>query len=75
MDGIYNIMMGDRGRIIIPAEVREKADLTRRSPLVLMDCPDGLILLTHKQLLTRVREDLQIPCPPPETLAVAHTCA
>lgn len=51
-------MMGDRGRIVVPAEVRENANLTLRTPLVLVDCPDGLILLTREQLLTRVREDL-----------------
>ena len=58
MNGIYNITMGDRGRIVVPAEVRENANLTSQSPLVLLDCSDGLILLTREQLLARVREDL-----------------
>ena len=51
-------MMGDRGRIVVPAEVRERAGLAAGTPLVLLESSGGLILLTREQLRARVREDL-----------------
>jgi len=50
--------MGDRGRLVVPAEVRERAGLTEGTPLVLFETPTGLALLTREQLLARVRADL-----------------
>lgn len=50
--------MGDRGRIVVPAEVRERAGLEAGTPLVLIEAPDGLILLTREQLKARVRAEL-----------------
>lgn len=52
------MVVGDRGRIVVPAEVRERAGLTQGTPLVLLDTPDGLVLLTREQLLVRVRSEL-----------------
>ena len=50
--------MGDRGRIVVPAAVRERAGLVAGSPMVLLESPDGLVLLTREQLRDRVRNDL-----------------
>jgi AbrB family looped-hinge helix DNA binding protein len=50
--------MGDRGRIVIPAEVRERAGLVEGTPLVLVETPEGIALLTRAQLLDRVRREL-----------------
>jgi AbrB family looped-hinge helix DNA binding protein len=50
--------VGDRGRIVVPAEVRERAGLEAGTPLVLIEAPDGLILLTREQLKARVRAEL-----------------
>ncbi|HJP41656.1 MAG TPA: AbrB/MazE/SpoVT family DNA-binding domain-containing protein [Dehalococcoidia bacterium] len=50
--------MGDRGRIVVPAEVRKRAGLREKTPLVLLDTPGGLILLTREQLRDRVRGEL-----------------
>lgn len=58
MDGAYPIQMGDRGRVVVPAPVRERAGLVEGTPLVLIETPDGLLLLTREQLLTRVRREL-----------------
>ena len=58
MSGTYAVVMGDRGRIVVPAEVRERAGLAAGTPLVLLESSDGLILLTREQLRARVREDL-----------------
>lgn len=51
-------MVGDRGRIVVPAEVRERQGLVEGTPLVLLDTPAGLVLLTRGQLRQRVREEL-----------------
>lgn len=58
MSGTHTVVVGDRGRIVVPAEVRESAGLTEGTPLVLLDTPDGLVLLTREQLLARVRDEL-----------------
>ena len=50
--------MGDRGRIVVPAAVRERAGLVAGSPMVMVESPDGLVLLTREQLRDRVRRDL-----------------
>jgi bifunctional DNA-binding transcriptional regulator/antitoxin component of YhaV-PrlF toxin-antitoxin module len=43
---------------VVPAEVRERAGLYAGTPLVLIETPDGLILLTREQLKARVRAEL-----------------
>jgi AbrB family looped-hinge helix DNA binding protein len=57
MSGTYTVTVGDRGRIVVPQEVRKSADLHAGTSLVLLDTPDGLVLLTQKQLLARVRSE------------------
>ena len=50
--------VGDRGRIVVPADVRTRAGLTEGTPLVLLETPDGLVLMTREQLRRRVRGEL-----------------
>lgn len=57
MDGIYAVVMGDRGRIVVPAAVRERAGLSAGTPLV-VESSEGLILLTREQLRARIRDEL-----------------
>jgi len=52
-------MVGDRGRIVVPADVRERAGLVEGTPLMLLETPTGLVLLTRDQLRARVRADLE----------------
>lgn len=59
MSGTYTVVVGDRGRIVVPAEVRERAGLSEGTPLVLLDTPSGLVLLTREQLRARVRLELE----------------
>jgi AbrB family looped-hinge helix DNA binding protein len=58
MNGTYQIMMGDRGRLVIPAELRERAGLSEGTALILLETPTGLVLLTRPQLQELVRADL-----------------
>lgn len=42
----------------MPAEVRARRGLVEGTQLMLLETPDGLLLLTREQLLDRVRADL-----------------
>lgn len=42
----------------MPAEVRARRGLVEGAQLMLIETPDGLLLLTREQLLDRVRADL-----------------
>ncbi len=43
---------------MVPAEVRERARLVEGTALVMLDTPDGIVLLTRDQLRARVQADL-----------------
>jgi AbrB family looped-hinge helix DNA binding protein len=51
--------MGDRGRLVIPAQVRERIGLDEGTPVILFDTAAGLVLLTRSQLRERVRVNLE----------------
>ncbi|MCY3960351.1 MAG: AbrB/MazE/SpoVT family DNA-binding domain-containing protein [bacterium] len=59
MGGTHTLIVGDRGRIVVPAAAREEAGLVEGTALVLLATPGGLVLLTREQLLARVREELE----------------
>lgn len=50
--------MGDRGRLVVPAALRARAELEAGTPLTLVDTPRGIVILTRAQLRDWVREDL-----------------
>jgi AbrB family looped-hinge helix DNA binding protein len=58
MSGTFNVSMGDRGRLVVPAELRERLGLVEGRPLLILDTPGGLVLLTREQLKARVRDEL-----------------
>lgn len=43
---------------MVPADVRERAGIVTGTPLVLLETPTGLVLLTREQLRARVRDEL-----------------
>ena len=53
--------VGDRGRLVLPADVRERYGIGEGTELVLVESPEGLALLTRDQLKRRVRADLAGP--------------
>ena len=59
MSGIYRVRVGDRGRLVIPAELREKAAWSEGRSLVLFETPGGVVMLTRDQLKGLVRSDLE----------------
>jgi AbrB family looped-hinge helix DNA binding protein len=58
MSGTYQTTVGDRGRLVIPAELRDRAGLTEGTALTLIETPGGVVLLTRPQLRALVRADL-----------------
>jgi len=59
MSGTYPVVMGDRGRLVVPAELRERLHLEPGVPLVLIESPHGLVLATREQVKRLVRESLR----------------
>ncbi|MDR3069851.1 MAG: AbrB/MazE/SpoVT family DNA-binding domain-containing protein [Propionibacteriaceae bacterium] len=59
MSGTTALKMGDRGRLVIPVDVRQRFNLSAGTPLVLLETPSGLAILTQDQLKARVRADYQ----------------
>ena len=52
------ILVGDRGSIVIPAAVRDRAGLAAGTVLCLFETPGGLVLLKRHQLRDRVLAEL-----------------
>ncbi len=75
MDGTWTVTMGDRGRLVVPAEVRDRAGLAEGTTLVLLESAGGLVLLTRQQLRDRVREELAGTDLVSELLAERRTAA
>jgi AbrB family looped-hinge helix DNA binding protein len=50
--------MGDRGRLVVPAELRQRAGLDPGTPLVLLDTERGVVVVTREQLRDLVADDL-----------------
>lgn len=58
MSGTHQVVVGDRGRMVVPAEVRQRAGISEGTVLVMLETPAGLVLMTRAQLRERVRADL-----------------
>lgn len=58
MSGTYQVVMGDRGRLVIPAELRHHLGLDPGTSLVLVETAHGVLLATRGQMKNLVRSDL-----------------
>lgn len=67
--------VGDRGRLVLPADVRERYGIAEGTELVLVDSPEGLALLTRDQLKRRVRANLAGPSLVEDLLADRRSAA
>lgn len=61
MSGTYAVTMGDRGRLVIPAELRERLGLAPGVELLMLETEDGLVLSTRDQAKRMVRARLAGP--------------
>lgn len=67
--------MGDRGRLVVPAELRERLHLEAGTPMILVESPRGLVLATREQLKQLIREQLAGPSLVEELLAERRSAA
>lgn len=58
MSGTYAVTMGDRGRLVIPAEVRARTHLDAGAPLVLVETDGGLVVMSRDQARDHLRRQL-----------------
>ncbi len=52
------MVMGDRGRLVVPVELRERLSLAAGTPLLLLDSPSGVVLLTREQAKALLHQNL-----------------
>lgn len=55
----HAVSLGDRGRFVIPAEVRERHGWTSGEPLVAIDTDAGVLVMSVKEGLTWLRSRLE----------------
>ncbi len=53
------MVVGDRGRLVLPADVRDRAKLPTGTALTVVETDRGIILMTRDQLRSWVRQDLE----------------
>ncbi|HVD24012.1 MAG TPA: AbrB/MazE/SpoVT family DNA-binding domain-containing protein [Lapillicoccus sp.] len=54
----FQLVMGDRGRLVVPAELRNRWGLEAGSTLLLVETPEALVLATREQVKRLVRRQL-----------------
>lgn len=59
MSGMYAVKMGDRGRLVIPAELRQRAGMHEGAAITLIETPRGVVLMRREQLRDAVRDELE----------------
>jgi AbrB family looped-hinge helix DNA binding protein len=59
MSGTHTLRVGNRGRIVLPAELRQRRNWPEGTPLVAVDTDRGVILTSRDELEKIVREQLE----------------
>lgn len=59
MSGTPVVVVGKKGRIVIPAEIRQRRGWTEGAVLVAVESDQGVILIARSELQAIVREQLQ----------------
>lgn len=58
MSGTYLVILGERGRLVVPAELRERLHLLAGTHLALVETSRGILMMKRDELKRLVREDL-----------------
>lgn len=58
MDTTYVAPMGDRGRLVIPAELRSRQHWEQGVPLLMIETNGGVVLVTREQAKALIRGQL-----------------
>lgn len=65
----HHVSLGDRGRFVIPAEVRQRHGWDKGSSLVSIDTEEGFLVMSAERALELIRESFQGRDPVAELLA------
>ncbi|WP_315093574.1 AbrB/MazE/SpoVT family DNA-binding domain-containing protein [uncultured Cellulomonas sp.] len=58
MSGTYSTVMGDRGRLVVPAELRMHLGLEEGAAVILVEAPGGVVLMTRDQARASIARQL-----------------
>lgn len=58
MHTTYTATLGDRGRLVVPSELRTRQHWDQGTPLLLIEAEHGVILTTREQAKNLIRHQL-----------------
>lgn len=58
MSGTYSLTMGDRGRLVVPAEVRSDLNWHQGTRLILTETDEGLLLMSVDQARAMIKAQI-----------------
>ena len=58
MSSTFHVLLGDRGRLVVPAELRNRQGWRQGDTLLFMETPDGVVLMTREQAKVLIRRQL-----------------
>jgi len=58
MSGTFTVAVGNKGRIVVPADVRERRAWHEGTPLIGIETPTGLVLVGRDDARRLLREQL-----------------
>ena len=58
MSTTFHAPLGDRGRLVVPAELRNRQGWRQGDALLFIEAPDGVVLMTREQAKVLVRKQL-----------------
>ncbi len=69
MSTTHAVSLGDRGRLVVPQEVRTRLQWEQGTRLLMIESPGGVVLTTREQALDLLRKQLAGPSLVEELLA------
>lgn len=58
MDTTFSVSLGDRGRLVVPAPLREGQHWEQGTPLIMLGTERGVLMMTREQAKQLVRDQL-----------------
>lgn len=58
MSTTFHAPLGDRGRLVVPSELRTRQGWRQGDPLIFIETPDGVVLMTREQTKASIRKQL-----------------
>ena len=58
MSTTHTVSLGDRGRLVVPAELRARQAWEQGTPLLLIETDRGVVIASREQVKVLVREQL-----------------